>query len=170
MPFFNIISVFKTCTSTFWCTVCNKQRLQKCFLKCKHSRRNILADFSAELFLICTYIKSHAHIYIYSVSTFIANPDGIIFFGHSNSVVWKRQPDSISSTYFWSGLCITQTDISHKWRKNLTKPTVSTRKYHFTQNVFTQCFGKIVMSMQNCLKKQQKCFKNATTNLASLIR
>jgi len=54
--------------------------------------------------------------------------------------------------------------------KNLTKPTVSTSKYHFTQNVFTQCFGKIVMSMQNCLKKQQKCFKNATTNLASLIR
>ena len=159
MPFFNVISVYKTCTSTFWCTVCNK-RLQKCFLKCKHSRRNILADFSAELFLICTYIKSHAHIYIYiySVSTFIANPEGIIFFGHSNSVVWKRQPDSISSTCFWSGLCITQTDISHKWRKKFNKTNSKHKKISFYSKCFYSVFWQNSNVYAKLLKETTKVF------------
>jgi len=66
-----------------------------------------------------------------SHSTFIAKPEGIMFFGHSNSVVWKRQPDSSSSTYFSSGLCIKQTDVSIyqlMWLINQKQEWLKTRK------------------------------------------
>lgn len=50
-----------------------------------------------------TYIRN-ACIIIHIIPTFMANPDGMVFLGHSNSVEWIRIPDSISSTALVSGL------------------------------------------------------------------
>ena len=36
--------------------------------------------------------------------TFMAKPDGNVFLGHSNSVLWNLNPDSINKTTLWSGL------------------------------------------------------------------
>lgn len=41
---------------------------------------------------------------IHIILTFMANPDGMVFLGHSNSVEWIRIPDSISTTALVSGL------------------------------------------------------------------
>lgn len=76
---------------------CNNYQ-QGCLITSHKCKFKLTIIFSLKFF------QSHSILSEYSKHTFMANPEGMTFFGHSNSVVWRRIPDSNSRTAFSSVL------------------------------------------------------------------